>query len=301
MAIIGDCLMNIKRTIHVIIYFLLCVFIISVTACDSVRYEHPLEICFIRSGDVWVMDEDGTNQKQLTFTGTNEWPSWSPDGKYIVYGSQISGHTEIFLMDSNGDNQRQLTISTGDENYYCPTWLYDGKKIVYNRFESTSLLSYIGSMDKQGNKDNEYLLTGVNTRLDVVTVSNDGTIVTYRWSGGGLINLFSFKNLSNTNILPPTNMSVSWVPQGNVIAYIRGTYIYLYDIIMGINIFSYSSVLIENTPLGISWRPSGDAIVLASNLVGSEGIYIFNFNSNQFVRITDNSTDKHPCFIGKPR
>ena len=51
-------------------------------------------IAFIsdRSGQVtvWTMDNDGANQKQLTFTGRDVRPRFSPDGTWLVYNSTDS-------------------------------------------------------------------------------------------------------------------------------------------------------------------------------------------------------------------
>mgnify|MGYP001579847983 FL=1 len=38
-------------------------------------------------GDIWVMNADGSNTRQLTTEGTTDWLSWSPDGKKIAYVS----------------------------------------------------------------------------------------------------------------------------------------------------------------------------------------------------------------------
>ncbi|HQZ39870.1 MAG TPA: hypothetical protein PLH72_12605 [Vicinamibacterales bacterium] len=42
-------------------------------------------------------------------------PTWSPDGKSIVYLARVSGNDKLFRMDADGSNQRQITFGTHDE------------------------------------------------------------------------------------------------------------------------------------------------------------------------------------------
>jgi TolB protein len=50
--------------------------------------------------DLWIMEPDGSNQKQLTFNvGGNFRPTVSPDGRYVVFMSDRTGGTNIWRMD----------------------------------------------------------------------------------------------------------------------------------------------------------------------------------------------------------
>jgi len=42
-------------------------------------------------------------------------PTWSPDGKSIVYLVRVSGNEKLFRMDANGGNKTQLTFGTHDD------------------------------------------------------------------------------------------------------------------------------------------------------------------------------------------
>ena len=67
-------------------------------------------------GDIWIMDQDGKNQKQLTANAGNNFNPWAtPDGHYIVFSSNRTRATRcIWRMDIDGGNLKQLTGGPGD-------------------------------------------------------------------------------------------------------------------------------------------------------------------------------------------
>lgn len=81
------------------------------------------------NSDIWVMNNDGTGNKQLTFdTGWNSRPAVSPDGRYIVFVSSRIGTLNIWRMDIDGGNQKQLTRGSMDLQ---PQFTPDNKWVIY--------------------------------------------------------------------------------------------------------------------------------------------------------------------------
>jgi TolB protein len=56
-------------------------------------------------------------------------PSWSPDGKWIVYSGFEQGQRDLFLISTDGVKQRRLTRDRQSDT--LPRWSPDGKFIVY--------------------------------------------------------------------------------------------------------------------------------------------------------------------------
>lgn len=91
---------------------------------------------------IWLMDADGSNQHALT-TGSDpkdQLPSWSPDGKFIVYASGVADNEGIWVMAADGSAQVQLSGCPPAEaapcakgNDFGPVWSPDGTRIAFLR------------------------------------------------------------------------------------------------------------------------------------------------------------------------
>ncbi len=70
--------------------------------------------------DLYIMDVSSKQWVQLTHgEGRNDFPSWAPDGRHIVFQSTRSGSEEIWSMLADGTNQKRLTFSGRNSQ---PNW-----------------------------------------------------------------------------------------------------------------------------------------------------------------------------------
>jgi TolB protein len=71
--------------------------------------------------DVFKMNADGSYLERLTqFEGSNENPSWSPNGQHLVFHSNRSGAAQLFIMQKDGASQK--IIPTGLYEAKTPDW-----------------------------------------------------------------------------------------------------------------------------------------------------------------------------------
>jgi TolB protein len=84
------------------------------------------------NSDLWIMDADGRNQKQLTDDAYNERLALAtPDGHHIVFLSARPGSaSQLWRMDIDGSNVKRLTDSPALNETISP----DGKWVVYMTF-----------------------------------------------------------------------------------------------------------------------------------------------------------------------
>jgi TolB protein len=72
------------------------------------------------SSDIYLMDIASKQWVQLTHDGgRNDFPSWSPDGRHIIFQSNRSGGLQIWTMLADGTKQTQLTTQGTNSQ---PNW-----------------------------------------------------------------------------------------------------------------------------------------------------------------------------------
>jgi serine/threonine protein kinase/dipeptidyl aminopeptidase/acylaminoacyl peptidase len=83
------------------------------------------------NSDLWIMDVDGRNQKQITDdVHSEQFGSITPDGRYVVFDSSRSGTMQVWRVNLDGSNAKLLTASPGFMQDITP----DGKWVVYSTF-----------------------------------------------------------------------------------------------------------------------------------------------------------------------
>jgi eukaryotic-like serine/threonine-protein kinase len=174
--------------------------------------------------NVWVMNADGSNKKQLTFDSSKDVsPIMTPDGRYIVFVSSRGGKwSNVWRMDADGGHPKQLTNGIEDFGPHCSP---DSKWVVYGNADSTRTTLWKVSIDG----GNPAQLTSKDSNSPVV--SPDGKWIACRYwneqtdspkqiavipfEGGEPIKLFDG---------PKSGFGgkrIRWTPDGRAITYVN--------------------------------------------------------------------------------
>src|SRR5712664_4812900 len=81
------------------------------------------------ASNIWIVPTAGGNAMQLTRSGHDSSPVWSPDGKTLAFLSSRSGDSQVYLLSMEGGEAHPLTkLSTGAD---IVKWSPDGKTIAF--------------------------------------------------------------------------------------------------------------------------------------------------------------------------
>jgi dipeptidyl aminopeptidase/acylaminoacyl peptidase len=81
------------------------------------------------ASNIWMVETAGGAEMQLTRSGHDSSPVWSPDGKMLAFLSSRSGDSQVYLLSMDGGEAHPLTkLSTGAD---IVKWSPDGKTIAF--------------------------------------------------------------------------------------------------------------------------------------------------------------------------
>ncbi len=158
---------------------------------------NPVQHLDTSNFDIYTIPVAGGEETRLTNApGLDDGPEYSPDGAYIYFNSERTGHMQIWRMKPDGSDQEQVT--NDDSNDWFPHFAPDGQSLVYLAYAS-------GVTGHPPNKDVELRLMTLSDRKVTVLAKlfgGQGTINVPSWSPDGKKLAFASYQLIPTERLP---------------------------------------------------------------------------------------------------
>jgi tricorn protease len=139
-----------KLTIFLSVIFLL---FLSLHAKETKLLHYPdvyqNRVVFNYAGDLWTANLDnGTAIHLTTHPGDENYPHFSPDGKWIAFVGEYDGDTDVYLISSQGGSPQRLTYDGVRKQVVG--WHPDGRVMVSSYFESGYYGPYLYAVSTSG-------------------------------------------------------------------------------------------------------------------------------------------------------
>jgi TolB protein len=255
-----------------------------------------------RSGnwEVWLMDWDGANQRQITRHGAlSILPSWSPDNERMVYTSFARGTSDMYIINRRGGGRMRINsgLALNTSATFSPV---------------SNDIAFVGSV--RGNPD-IYLIKddGSNLRRLTTTSSIESTP---EWSPNGRQIAFTsgrtgtpqiyVMDAEGTNVRRISNDG-SWnddavfSPDGEKVAYtsrVNGRFqIRIANLITG----ESSIIAGEGSNEQPTWSPDGQWIAFQSDRKGRKWqVFRMRADGSDLLQLTFDNENKEPDWSKKP-
>ena len=150
-----------------------------------------------RKFEIYVMDTNGSNVKQVTNVGWASRPRWSPDGEWILLEAG-----EIYAIRPDGTRLWQVSNPRPDALMLLGGWSPDGKKVLYT--EAVNLnpdisFPFIAALSPQGRQEVISWKPVKVPRMpfDTSTFSADGKSILFCGETDDTWNIYRFELIGN--------------------------------------------------------------------------------------------------------
>ncbi len=242
--------------------------------------------------DIYLVNSDGSELLQLTHNPAQDRePSWSPDGRWIVFWTDRDGNNEIYRMRSDGSELTNLTQTSANESGPF-IWSPDGSWIYYRQGNDVYRAKSDGSAPQR--------LSGTLWDWWHFAFSPDGTSIAALicYGSSGIPGLYRVSPDGSARILIASEVDCghsstpSWSHDGQHIAFV-GFRDDRHDIFI-VNPDGSGATLITDTStseMAPKWSPDDRHLAFSMERDGNLDVFVLNIDGSGLTRLTTDERD----------
>lgn len=244
--------------------------------------------------EIYVSDYDGANQRRITINrALNVFPSWSPDGRSIIYTSYRTGVPDLLISNIFAGTMEQPTGNSGQN--WLPVFSPDGTRIAFVSSRDGNSEIYV--MNRNGSDLRR--LTN-NPAIDSTpTFSPTGTQIAFTSDRTGTPQIYTV-NVDGSGLMRRSSESfadrATWSPAPfNEIAFAARTG--PGNDIKILNVGSGETRQItfgEGTNESPAWAPNGRHLAFMSTRQGRSQVFIVDRDGRNLRQITRDGNNTTP-------
>ena len=152
-------------------------------------------------GDVFTVPAKHGPTRDLTHTSDaqEQYPSWSPDGKWVAYLTDSHGSNELAIRPSDGSGSEELVTHFKSGYFFNPRWSPNSDKIAFS--DNNHVLWYVDIKDKKPVRIDQ----DPPTNISDYTWSPDGKWIAYSKTNDSQISQIYFYNLAENKTFKVSN------------------------------------------------------------------------------------------------
>lgn len=258
-------------------FFIICLLSLFLSQTSCFRDDTELKVFFIRSGNVYSMDENGGDVRLLLSGGTYNYPTSSADGEFLL--CREGSVSVIYSLKNLSLYRSFLTASP-----YTHSWSPDGRMIAATDGPGTTKVFNVATGNQiwtsgGGGKTGHYF-----TNNSLFIIESSGLTLNEYLPAVDVIP-------ERTRAMPLGFSGLTLSPDGRYILASQGGNIY---IMIENNLSSYWMVRSGSQP---SWSPDNETIIFNDG----GNIATCDIYGGNYRQLTSSGTDSYPCFQYKPK
>lgn len=247
-------------------------------------------VLFVRRTDVWIVDSDGANQRQLTRGALTMSPAWHPNGRTIAYSRYGEAGTSIELHDLMTGARRAVRATPEGLNI-TPAFSRDGQNLIWAtaRDGGTEIVSASMANLTLARR----VTVGRGTDNTSPTFSPDGRRIAFMSGRAGQPQVY-ISDSDGTNVQLLTEFSYgstsyraspAWSPDGRLIAYQAraGGFQIMVLNLRDRAVKQLTSAGVNEDP---SWAADGRHLVFTSTRSGVQQLWVIDTESGRLRQLT---------------